>query len=251
MTAERPLSIWCYGIGAGRGLDLPTQSAEVDWLGERGFRVNPDTAHHEDIESVVERCAWWEGRRGSLDYEIDGVVVKIDERPLWGQLGAVGREPRWAIAWKFPPTTATTTMNQIVWNVGRTGHLVPFAMLEPVQVGGVTVTIATLHNEEDLARKDVREGDKVIVMRAGDVIPQVVSPNSHARRRARRPKHRRNARPAAPRRSSRRTRSSRSAPTGPAARASPSSTSSTSSAGARWTSRGLARNRRRASSAMA
>ena len=189
MTEERPLSIWCYGIGKVRGLELPTHTAEVDWLGGRGFRVNPDTAHHEEIESVVERCAWWEGRRESLDYEIDGVVVKIDERPLWRQLGVVGREPRWAIAWKFPPTTATTTMNRVVWNVGRTGHLVPFAMLEPVHVGGVTVTTATLHNEEDLARKDVREGDEVVVMRAGDVIPQVVSPKLPRKQKgARRPK---------------------------------------------------------------
>src|ERR1044072_6293499 len=107
---------------------------------------------------------------------MDGVVVKGDERALWRELGVVGREPRWAIAWKFAPTTATTTMNRVVWNVGRTGPLVPFAMLEPVHVGGVTVTTATLHNEEDLARKDVREGDEVVVMRAGDVIPQVVSP---------------------------------------------------------------------------
>jgi DNA ligase (NAD+) len=189
MTEERPLSIWCYGIGEVRGLELPTHSAEVDWLGERGFRVNPDAARHEDIESVVERCAWWEGRRERLDYEIDGVVVKIDERPLWRQLGVVGREPRWAIAWKFPPTTAMTTMNRVVWNVGRTGHLVPFAMLEPVHVGGVTVTTATLHNEEDLARKDVREGDEVVVMRAGDVIPQVVSPKLPRKKKgARRPK---------------------------------------------------------------
>ena len=128
------------------------------------------------VEEVVKRCRWWEERREQLDYEIDGVVVKVDERALWRELGVVGREPRWAIAWKFPPTTATTTMEKVVWNVGRTGHLVPFAMLEPVHVGGVTVTTATLHNEEDLARKDVREGDEVVVMRAGDVIPQVVSP---------------------------------------------------------------------------
>ncbi len=176
LAAERPLSTWCYGIGAVRGLDLATHTDEVEWLGERGFKVNPDTAHHAGVDGVVERCHWWEERREALDYEIDGVVVKVDERALWRELGVVGREPRWAIAWKFPPTTATTRMNSVVWNVGRTGHLVPFAMLEPVHVGGVTVSTATLHNEEDLARKDVRNGDEVVVMRAGDVIPQVVSP---------------------------------------------------------------------------
>jgi DNA ligase (NAD+) len=176
LAAERPLSIWTYGIGAVRGLDLATHSEEVAWLRERDFRVNPDTGHHPDIESVVQRCRWWEERRDQLDYEIDGVVVKVDERALWRELGVVGREPRWAIAWKFAPTTATTKLLDVVWNVGRTGHLVPFAMLEPVHVGGVTVSTATLHNEEDLARKDVRPGDEVVVMRAGDVIPQVVAP---------------------------------------------------------------------------
>jgi DNA ligase (NAD+) len=110
------------------------------------------------------------------------VVVKVDELGLQSQLGVVGREPRGAIAWKFPPTTATTTLKQVAWNVGRTGHMVPFAVLEPVQVSGVIVKLATLHNEEDLLRKDVRAGDEVIVMRAGDVIPQVVSPTSKAQR---------------------------------------------------------------------
>ncbi len=176
LAAERPLSIWCYGLGAMRGLDPVTHSEEVEWLRERGFKVNPDTDHHAGIDSVVKRCRWWEERREELDYEIDGVVVKVDERALWRELGVVGREPRWAIAWKFAPTTATTKLLDVVWNVGRTGHLVPFAMLEPVHVGGVTVSTATLHNEEDLARKDVRVGDEVVVMRAGDVIPQVVSP---------------------------------------------------------------------------
>ena len=138
---------------------------------------------------MVERCLWWQERRDQLDFEIDGVVVKVDERALWRELGVVGREPRWAIAWKFPPTTATTKLRKVVWNVGRTGHLLPFAMLEPVHVGGVTVSTATLHNEEDLARKDVREGDEVVVMRAGDVIPQVVSPMLQRRpKRTRRPK---------------------------------------------------------------
>jgi len=176
LAAERPLSIWTYGLGAAPGLGLVTHSEEIEWLRERGFKVNPDTEHHDGIDSVVERCRWWEERRDELDYEIDGVVVKVDERALWRELGVVGREPRWAIAWKFAPTTATTKLRRVVWNVGRTGHLVPFAMLEPVHVGGVTVSTATLHNEEDLARKDVRPGDEVVVMRAGDVIPQVVAP---------------------------------------------------------------------------
>ena len=189
LAAERPLSTWIYGIGAARGLDLGTHMDEVEWLNDSGFKVNPDTEHHQGVESVVSRCHWWEERREQLDYEIDGVVVKVDEKALWRELGVVGREPRWAIAWKFPPTTATTMMNRVVWNVGRTGHLVPFAMLEPVHVGGVTVTTATLHNEEDLERKDVREGDEVVVMRAGDVIPQVVSPKLPRRNpRARKPK---------------------------------------------------------------
>ena len=131
---------------------------------------------------MVERCLWWEDRRESLDFEIDGVVVKVDQIPLWRELGVTGREPRWAVAWKFPPITATTTLNRIVWNVGRTGRLLPFAKLEPVHVGGVTVSTATLHNEEDLAKKDVREGDEVVVTRAGDVIPQVIAPADPAPR---------------------------------------------------------------------
>jgi DNA ligase (NAD+) len=189
LAAERPLSTWMYGIGTVRGLDLPTHMAEVEWLQEAGFKVNPETAHHEGVEGAVKRCHWWEQRREELDYEIDGVVVKVDEKALWRELGVVGREPRWAIAWKFPPTTAMTKLNKVVWNVGRTGHLVPFAMLEAVHVGGVTVTTATLHNEEDLARKDVREGDEVVVMRAGDVIPQVVSPKLPRKQKsARKPK---------------------------------------------------------------
>ncbi len=176
LAAERPLQIWTYGIGYRRGVEHATHSDEIEWLRERGFRVNADVATHESGDEVVERCQWWETRREALDYEIDGAVVKVDDCALWRDLGVVGREPRWAIAWKFPPTTATTMLNRIVWNVGRTGHLVPFAMLEPVHVGGVTVSTATLHNEEDLARKDAREGDEVVVTRAGDVIPQVVAP---------------------------------------------------------------------------
>jgi DNA ligase (NAD+) len=189
VAADRPLSIWCYGTGASEGLDLATHDEEVEWLAERGFKVNPDTEHHSDVDSVVERCLWWEGRRDQLDYEIDGVVIKVNERGFWRELGVVGREPRWAIAWKFAPTTATTKLLDVVWNVGRNGGMYPFAMLEPVHVGGVTVSTATLHNEEDLARKDVRVGDDVVVMRAGDVIPAVVAPKLPRKRKSlRRPK---------------------------------------------------------------
>jgi DNA ligase (NAD+) len=176
VAAERPLSIWCYGTGAAEGVEFATHSEELDWLRQRGFKVAPDTDEHEGVESVVKRCRWWEGRRDELDFEIDGVVVKVNERPLWRELGVVGREPRWAVAWKFAPTTAITRLDKVFWNVGRNGALFPFAALEPVHVGGVTVSTATLHNEEDLARKDVREGDDVVVMRAGDVIPAVVAP---------------------------------------------------------------------------
>jgi DNA ligase (NAD+) len=166
--------VWCYGIGT--GLDLPTHADELDWMRERGFKVEEEIGVHDAVDEVVERCRWWEDRREQLDFEIDGVVVKVNERALWRELGVVGREPRWAIAWKFPPITATTKLEHVFWNVGRTGALFPFASLEPVRVGGVTVSTATLHNEEDLARKDVREGDEVVVTRAGDVIPQVVAP---------------------------------------------------------------------------
>jgi DNA ligase (NAD+) len=182
LAASRPLSMWTYGIGAVDGLEFETHHQWLEWLRDHGFRVNPDVAVHDTVEEVVAACDAWLERRDRLDYEIDGVVVKVNDLDLQRQLGVVGREPRGAIAWKFPPTTATTTLKQVAWNVGRTGHMVPFAVLEPVQVSGVIVKLATLHNEEDLLRKDVRDGDEVIVMRAGDVIPQVVSPTSRAQR---------------------------------------------------------------------
>ena len=186
LAAARPLSMWCYGIGAVEGIEFAKHSESTRWLDERGFKVSPDLAVHADIDGVVAACRGWEERRESLDYEIDGVVVKVDELELQRALGVVGREPRGAIAWKFPPMTATTVLNAVQWNVGRTGHMVPFAELEPVQVSGVTVKLATLHNEEDIARKDVRAGDEVIVTRAGDVIPRVVSPTAKAQRRRKR-----------------------------------------------------------------
>jgi len=186
VTAGRPLSMWAYSVGALEGLSFATQTESLDWLREHGFKVNGDIARHDELEQVVAACRWWEERRESLDYEIDGVVVKVDDLDLQRRLGVVGREPRGAIAWKFPPMTATTVLERVMWNVGRTGHMVPFAELAAVQVSGVTVKLATLHNEEDLKRKDVREGEEVIVTRAGDVIPRVVSPTAKALRRRQR-----------------------------------------------------------------
>jgi DNA ligase (NAD+) len=183
LAASRPLSIWCYGVGALEGKSFKTQSETLEWLADHGFKVSPDVAVYDDVDALAAGCRAWEERRESLDFEIDGVVVKVNDLELQRSLGVVGREPRGAIAWKFPPMTATTTLNQVAWNVGRTGHMIPFAVLEPVQVSGVTVKLATLHNEEDLKRKDVRDGDEVIVMRAGDVIPQVVSPTAKAQKR--------------------------------------------------------------------
>jgi DNA ligase (NAD+) len=183
LTASRPLSIWCYSLGALEGLSFETHSESLEWLRSHGFRVSRDVGVHDTVDEVVAACRAWEERRDRLDFEIDGVVVKVDDLDLQRQLGVVGREPRGAIAWKFAPMTATTILRSVAWNVGRTGHMVPFAQLEPVQVSGVTVQQATLHNEEDLRRKDVRDGDEVIVMRAGDVIPQVVSPTAKAQKR--------------------------------------------------------------------
>jgi DNA ligase (NAD+) len=180
LAAERPLSMWCYGIGSVEGLTLNSHWEALEWLRSHGFRVNADVVRLDSENEVVAQCLAWQDRRGALDFEIDGVVVKLDDFELQRRLGVVGRDPRWAIAWKFPPTTAVTHLNAISWNVGKFGDLHPFAELEPVHVGGVTVKLATLHNEEDLARKDIRPGDDVIVLRAGDVIPQVLSPAPHA-----------------------------------------------------------------------
>jgi DNA ligase (NAD+) len=178
-SAERPLSMWAYGVGYTEGLALGSHWEALEWLRARGFRVNPDVAKLGSDAEVIARCRAWEQQRGALAFEIDGAVVKVDDYELQRRLGVVGRDPRWAIAWKFPPTTAVTRLTAVHWNVGKFGSLHPFAELEPVHVGGVTVKQATLHNEEDLARKDVRPGDDVIVLRAGDVIPQVVSPAPH------------------------------------------------------------------------
>ncbi len=175
-TATRPLSVWCYGVGAVEGIDFESHHESLQWLAARGFPVNPLVRLHETIDEVVRECAAIGTLRADLPYDIDGVVVKLDQRALHQVLGSVGRDPRWAVAFKFPATTRTTRLLDIQINVGRTGALNPFAILEPVEVGGVIVKLATLHNEDDIRRKDIRVGDTVIVQRAGDVIPQVVGP---------------------------------------------------------------------------
>ena len=180
LAAERPLSMWCYGVGATDGVQFSGHWEALEWLKAHGFRVNGDVKRLTTEEDVVRQCLDWYERRGALTFEIDGVVVKVDDYELQRRLGVVGRDPRWAVAWKFPPTIKETTLENIMWNVGKFGDLHPFAVLTPVHVGGVTVKLATLHNEEDLARKDIRIGDEVLVLRAGDVIPQVLSPAPHA-----------------------------------------------------------------------
>ncbi len=186
-AAKRPLSIWCYQVGVTDGLSFATHSQALAWLREHGFRVNPGVQLLAGVEEVIAQCQQWERRRGELDFEIDGAVVKVDDLELQRRLGSVGRDPRWAVAWKFPPTTAVTRLEKVMWNVGKFGDLRPFAQLAPVAVGGVTIKLATLHNEEDIIRKDIRPGEDVIVVRAGDVIPQVVSPAPHVAEHADRP----------------------------------------------------------------
>jgi DNA ligase (NAD+) len=176
ITASRPLAVWVYGLGAREGVELESHWEELEWLREHGFRTNPFAERLETIEEVAKRSAEWEHRRAELDYEIDGIVIKVDSLEQQAVLGALHSRPRWSRAFKWAPMTAETTLNKIAIRVGRTGALNPWAMLEPVQVGGVTVSRATLHNEEDINRKDIRAGDRVIVQRAGDVIPQIVGP---------------------------------------------------------------------------
>ena len=182
ITADRPLSTWIYGTGHREGVEFETQFGMLEWLRERGFRTNPYAERLESIEQVAVACREWETRRMELDYEIDGIVIKVDSLDQQRRLGALHSRPRWARAYKWAPMTATTRLLKIHIRVGRTGALNPWAVMEPVEVGGVTVTRATLHNEEDINRKQIREGDDVIVQRAGDVIPQIVGPAGPHRR---------------------------------------------------------------------
>ena len=177
MTARRRLSFFAYAIGAMEGAGMPkTQWDVLAHLREDGFDVNPNIARTATIEEAIAYCARWEAQRDELDYEIDGVVVKVDELAVQERLGAASRDPRWAVSYKFKAREARTRLLDIKISVGRTGTLNPNAVLEPVQIGGVTVSNATLHNAAYIASNDIRIGDAVLVVRAGDVIPRVVGP---------------------------------------------------------------------------
>ncbi len=176
LTAQRRLSFFAYAVGEVEGVTLTVQFELLAYLRSLGFPTNPHNARCETMDDVIAYCRRWETQRDSLDYEIDGVVVKVDDLALQEKLGSAGRDPRWAVAYKFRAREAQTKLLEIRVNVGRTGTLNPYAVLEPVSIGGVTVRMATLHNEGDIHRKDIRVGDVVIVRRAGDVIPEVVGP---------------------------------------------------------------------------
>ena len=177
ITASRELSIWTYQVGALQGgPELARHSDALDLLRRCGLPVNPEITVVHGIDEVFAFCERWRDHRHDLDYEIDGVVVKVDDLDIQRRLGATSHAPRWAVAFKFPPEERTTKLKDIMVSIGRTGRATPFAVLEPVFVGGSTVGLATLHNEDQVALKDVRPGDTVVVRKAGDVIPEVVGP---------------------------------------------------------------------------
>jgi DNA ligase (NAD+) len=177
MTRRRRLSFWAYQLGeVVGGPELATHREALELIGRLGFPINEQVTELDALDDVVAHCLRWQEHRHDLDYEIDGVVVKIDDLAQRDALGFTSRAPRWAIAYKFPPEERTTLLRDIQVSVGRTGRTTPFAVLEPVFVGGSTVSMATLHNQDQVALKDVRPGDTVIVRKAGDVIPEVVGP---------------------------------------------------------------------------
>ena len=177
VTAERGLSFWCYQLGSVEGgPSFASQIETLQWLGSLGLPVNEHSVPRPDLAAVEAYVVQFEGRRHDLDYEFDGMVVKVDDLATQAQLGVDAKAPRWAIAFKFPPEERTTKLLDIEVSIGPSGQATPFARLEPVFVGGVTVGTATLHNEDQVAAKDVRVGDTVIVRRAGEVIPEVVGP---------------------------------------------------------------------------
>jgi DNA ligase (NAD+) len=177
ITAARPLTLYCYDIIAHDGAPVPdTQWERLDFLRRLGFPVSDDAVYCPDIAAVAAAYEDWIEKRNQINYEVDGMVVKINDRPLADSLGFVGKDPRGAVAMKFPAQEKSTKLLDVAVNVGRTGVLAPAAVLEPVEIGGVTVRNATLHNYDEIARKDIRIGDTVLIKRAGDVIPYVIGP---------------------------------------------------------------------------
>lgn len=181
ITARRRLHLFTYGVGACEGCVLTTQWELLELLSAWGFRTNPTRRLCASIDDAIQFCDEWESRRTRLPYDIDGVVVKVNDFALQERLGAVSRSPRWAIAYKYQPSQATTKIERIIIQVGRTGALTPVAEMTPVEVSGVTVSRATLHNEDEIRRKDIRVGDTVVIQRAGEVIPEVVRVVTEAR----------------------------------------------------------------------
>jgi DNA ligase (NAD+) len=177
VTASRELAFWAYQLGDVEGGPAFTRHEEtLEWMATMGFPVNPNIRTVHGLEAVDEYCQLWLQQRHDLDYDIDGVVVKVDDLAQRRELGSTSKAPRWAIAFKFPPEEKTTLLKDIMVSIGRTGKATPFAVLEPVVVGGASVGLATLHNEDQVRAKDVRPGDTVVVRRAGDVIPEVRGP---------------------------------------------------------------------------
>jgi DNA ligase (NAD+) len=176
ITAKRPLDIYIYALGYAEGAVPLTHWETMEYLKSLGFKISPYNAHVSNISDVEKYYQRWMKERENLEFDADGIVTKVNSFDLQRQLGTVGHDPRWAVAYKFPAIQATTKLLDIDISVGRTGSLNPYAILEPVFVGGVTIKQAALHNEEDIRRKDIRIGDTVIVQRAGEVIPQVVAP---------------------------------------------------------------------------
>ena len=177
VTAARPLTFYCYDFIYWEGWEPPaSQWQRLEYLRQMGFPTSPDNLFCENLEAVAAAYDEWADKRNQINYEVDGIVVKIDERPLADSLGFVGKDPRGAVAMKYPAQEKTTKLLDVVVNVGRTGMLAPAAVLEPVEISGVIVRNATLHNYDEIARKDIRIGDTVIVKRAGEVIPYIVGP---------------------------------------------------------------------------
>ena len=181
ITASRKLDIWIYSLTEYSNTTFTGHHQGLEWLKELGFKTNPTTSICTSLQEVQQYYEYWMNHRSELGYDIDGIVIKVDSIELQNTLGFVGREPRWAIAYKFPAEQTNTKLISIGLNVGRTGSINPFAILEPVNIGGVTVTNASLHNEEDINRKDIRVGDIVIIERAGDVIPHIIGPVTETR----------------------------------------------------------------------